>query len=133
MNYTLDNCNNPVLVKDMGQGLIEWSDWFNKSVENKRRIVAQTRTPRYFVSTVFLGSDHRFGDSGPPILFETMVFAHDGIAGDDILCYRYCTWNEAWKGHGIVLKAVIDAEISKEDFGTKTEEVYDVLQRELPL
>lgn len=27
------------------------------------------------ISTVFLGIDHNFGDNGPPVLFETMIFA----------------------------------------------------------
>lgn len=47
------------------------------------------------VSTVFLGLDHRFGDGGRPVLFETHVFggAYDGC-GD-----RYCTWEEAEAGH----------------------------------
>jgi hypothetical protein len=55
----------------------------------------------YTVSTVFLGINHRFGGGGPPIVFETMVFHGIGKTCDfsEILCWRYCTWNQAVKGH----------------------------------
>lgn len=48
----------------------------------------------YFVSTVFLGVDHSFGD-GPPILWETMVFKN----GEEIYCNRYSSAKEARQGH----------------------------------
>ncbi len=47
------------------------------------------------VSTVFLGIDHNHSGSGPPVLFETMVF---GGPYDDTQD-RYCTWEEAESGH----------------------------------
>lgn len=48
-----------------------WARWFED--QQPGRIVAQTRHRDYAVSTVFLGIDHSFF-SGPPILWETMVF-----------------------------------------------------------
>lgn len=42
--------------------------------DNKRRIVKQENVGKYFVSTVFLGLDHNYSETGPPILWETMVF-----------------------------------------------------------
>ena len=45
------------------------------------------------VSTVFLGRDHRFGDIGPPLLFETLVF--DRPLADEM--DRYSKWEEAEK------------------------------------
>jgi hypothetical protein len=48
-----------------------------------------------WVSTVFLGIDHRFGGEGPPLLFETMIFGgpHDQSQ------YRCSTWQEAEHMH----------------------------------
>jgi hypothetical protein len=45
---------------------------------------------------MFLCIDHRHGDDGPPLLFETMVFGADGGEG---FCQRYATWREAEAGH----------------------------------
>lgn len=59
------------------------------------------------VSTVFLGLDHNWGD-GPPILFETMVFSND--VDYDQYQYRYCTWDEAEKGHKLILSKVKNSE-----------------------
>ena len=73
--------------------------------------VGGTQIGNIFVSTVFLGLDHSFG-SGPPVLFETMIFgpARDGrdypeayeVDGLEEM-YRYCTEPEAIMGHCIVV------------------------------
>jgi hypothetical protein len=53
--------------------LMEWAAMFENT---KDRTVAVTITPYgERLSTVFLGLDHSFSMSGPPILFETMLFA----------------------------------------------------------
>jgi hypothetical protein len=71
-------------------------------MEYKR--VAETQIGPYWVSTVWLGLDHQFGQ-GPPLLFETMVFAVDrddpGLEtlGPDLDCQRYSTEAEALAGH----------------------------------
>jgi hypothetical protein len=58
--------------------------------------VARTQvSPNVYVSTVFLGLDHRWGKQGPPILFETMIFG--GV--EDQYQERYATWDEAEAGH----------------------------------
>jgi len=56
---------------------------------------------RYWVSTVFLGLDHNYGD-GPPLLFETMVFQGDGFV--DEYCERCSTWDEAVVMHAEVVE-----------------------------
>lgn len=44
------------------------------------------------VSTIFLGSDHDWTRQGPPLLFETIIFAGNGdIAG----MQRSSTWEQA--------------------------------------
>lgn len=50
----------------------------------------------YNVSTVWMGDNHNWSGSGPPIIFETMVFG-DGRAGLD--CSRYATEAQARAGH----------------------------------
>jgi hypothetical protein len=71
-------------------------------MEYKR--VAETQIGPYWVSTVWLGLDHSFME-GPPLIFETMVFATDSTdptretLGPDVDCMRYSTEQEALKGH----------------------------------
>ena len=70
--------------------------WINDS----RRIVKQERMWPWFVSTIFLGIDHRIPrDNGElidkPVLFETMVFR----GKHEVKCRRYCTMDEALAGH----------------------------------
>ena len=50
----------------------------------------------YFISTVWLGIDHRFGE-GKPLIFETMVFPPDSYQDQDM--EHYSTEKEAIKGH----------------------------------
>ena len=68
------------------------------------------------VSTVFLGMDHSFG-GGSPVLFETMIFGGE----HDQYQERYCTWDEAEKGHQIacdlVNKITIDRDNKLNDLG----------------
>jgi hypothetical protein len=65
-------------------------------MKGKERIVNQVTLPgEIFISTVFLGLDHRYSGTGPPIVFETMVFGgpNDGYQE------RCCTWREAKAMH----------------------------------
>jgi len=75
--------------------LMKWAFWFENSCRNDGRRVAKDELPGCVVSTVFLGLDHNFFGDGPPILFETMVFA-DAEAVDQ---YRCSTWAEAEAQH----------------------------------
>jgi hypothetical protein len=83
--YVLDKNNNPKPVS-----VDRWAFTF----EHHRRVVARETIGGVIVSTVFLGLDHSFG-SGPPLIFETMVFDAD----ESLICRRYSTWNEAVEGH----------------------------------
>jgi hypothetical protein len=76
----------------------EWS----KSFSADDRIIKQETLPNgRYVSTVWLGIDHRFGDDGPPLIFETMLFdAKDSKGlGEDLDMDRYSTHEEAVAGH----------------------------------
>jgi hypothetical protein len=81
----------PILEED----IIEWAKWFETSREARR--VARTELPggAGYISTIFLGLDHSFGD-GRPVLFETMSFVGDE---QEDWFSRYCTWDEALAGH----------------------------------
>lgn len=80
--------------------------WATSYDDPRKKRVAITRLYGHeiAVSTVFLGLDHNWSD-GPPILFETMVFAlaHPKI---DELTERYHTWEEAETGHAEMVERV---------------------------
>jgi hypothetical protein len=60
----------------------------------KRRRIARTEiAEEIYVSTVFLVFDHAMPGK-EPVLFETLIFGLDEEQGD-----RYCTYEEAEKGH----------------------------------
>ena len=62
------------------------------------RVLETTLSGGKWVSTVWLGLDHRFDGKGPPLIFETMVFPGEGEwAGLDVC--RYSTLAEAEAGH----------------------------------
>jgi len=66
VNYILDERGTPVAEPD----LLKWAAWCG----NANRRVARERIGDCVVSTVFLGIDHNWAPSGPPILWETMTF-----------------------------------------------------------
>jgi hypothetical protein len=83
--------------------LMTWANWF----ETADRHVAEETVGPFWVSTVFLGLDHRFFGEGPPILFETMVFPVKATGDIDFLeeeCQRYATWDDAEAGHKAIVK-----------------------------
>ena len=59
------------------------------------------------VSTVWLGLDHNFGFSGPPLIFETMIFG----GGDDLdgRCWRWPNRHAALAGHDQAVELARDA------------------------
>ena len=84
--FTLED-GEPVPAPD----LIAWAEWF----ETADRDIAKTTIGDVLVSTVFLGLDHSFGEPGPPILFETMVFGGEL----DQRMERYSSLEDAMLGH----------------------------------
>jgi len=63
--YILDENGAPVIEPD----LMKWGQWMERGI----RRVAQETILESTVSTVFIGTDHGYGES-TPILWETMVF-----------------------------------------------------------
>lgn len=98
--YMLDDEHRPVEAE-----LMEWARWYGTA----DRIVAQTETELFWVSTVFLGIDHRWGGNGPPMLFETMVFQRERVIIElfgrlasvrpDVEMMRHVSWDDAETGH----------------------------------
>jgi hypothetical protein len=77
--------------------MLTWAVWMQ---EQDRRVDHTRINDKVTVSTVFLGLDHNWGD-GPPLLFETMVFG--GPTHEEMR--RYSTWDQAEKGHAMIVKA----------------------------
>jgi hypothetical protein len=110
-------------------GLYEWGKWFENT---PRRLIGQEDVvgpdnKTYWVSTVFLGLDHSFGPSGPPLLFETMVFErHEpcvvemlGIEytsdKDEVYVRRYATLAQATAGHERAIQRVLSGNLDDDD------------------
>ena len=79
---------------------ITMATWAETAEDISRKRVAEATVGRLWVSTVWLGLDHGFGD-GPPLIFETMIFAVDG---EDVnwtveYCERYSTEAATLAGH----------------------------------
>jgi hypothetical protein len=83
----------------------EWSELFEARTEVIQTQLEswchkRTKVGDVEVSTVWLGLDHRFGDDGPPIIWETMTFGGDRD-GDQ---YRYATRGEAFDHHEVLVR-----------------------------
>jgi hypothetical protein len=109
MFFVLDEDHNPVPAT-----VKEWGD-FRSKPDGKR--VELTQLPNCWVSTVFLGMDHGYGE-GAPVLFETMAFEGDYHANgckDEIEegSNRYRTWDEAVAGHKEIVSKLtpVDGEV----------------------
>ena len=98
--YILDDAWNPVPVTDV----LAWGRWMETHERHLSHDIQEDardgKTIR--ISTVFLGIDHQFGLSGPPVLWETMVFGGvlDGYQD------RYTSRAAALAGHQAVCRRV---------------------------
>ena len=87
-------------------GLLAWAAWFGRA----DRTVARDKLPLATVSTVFLGLDHNHWAEGPPLLFETMVFAHPALQGElTEFQGRTSSWPEAEAMHAQVMRELLSA------------------------
>lgn len=91
---------------DINGKTISMEEWCELFKQPGYKIIEQTEiAPDVLVSTVWLGSNHRFGP-GPPLIFETLVFGGDHDGDMD----RYSTLPEAIEGHA---RICADARIPK--------------------
>lgn len=98
--------------------IVAWARWFEDA---DRRTIAKDEIAGLLVSTIFLGIDHNWSGVGPPILWETMVFAPlaesepDPIIGgevarrfcDDRLQWRYSSADAAIAGHAKIVAELV--------------------------
>lgn len=83
-----------------------WAQWYATA----DRQVAIDRLPLATVSTVFLGLDHGWFNDRPPLIFETMVFAHPALDGPlKDFQGRCSTWEQAEAMHAEVMKELLAA------------------------
>lgn len=98
--FRLDENHNPIPCKSFSE--VSWE------IENRR--VGSDHVNGCWVSTVFLGMDHRHGDpsNAQPILFETMIFTkrRGAYSKCDEFQRRYCTWSEAERWHRRMVEVV---------------------------
>lgn len=78
--------------------LLEYIDQMMGMSKSDTKHVDYDFIGEHIVSTVWLGLNHNWDESGPPLVLETMVF-EDGKIGQDIYRDRYSTWDEAVQGH----------------------------------
>lgn len=90
------NPDHSIKEVDIDEGIKQFKD-----IKARRVAVTDLVKGKTWVSTVFLGLNHRFFDKGPPILFETLVFSD--IEDVNNRMERYCTWDEAVKGHNRIV------------------------------
>jgi hypothetical protein len=88
-HWILDENGEPVPEPD----LLTWALWFEHA--HLRRAAFTRVAPHLSVSTIFLGIDHNFLETGPPILWETMVF-YNGKSNE---MRRYASRSAAMAGH----------------------------------
>lgn len=98
----------PILDDELMTATMKWALLFEQ--RDGERLVGQTRTLYgEKLSTVWLGLDHNWSETGPPLIFETMLFAPADHYGDrkyiaehyphDQLLLRYGTLAEAQAMH----------------------------------
>jgi hypothetical protein len=106
----------PVPLAD--NDVLAWAAAF-ENIDNRH--VANTKVHGVCVSTVFIGIDMNWFGTGPPILFETMVFG-GALDGRQLRC---STWEEAEIQHEFVVSAV-KLQFAAE---SKTAEDIEILER----
>jgi hypothetical protein len=91
--------------------LTAWGQWLEKI---EHRSLWWTGNKAKYVSTVFLGLDHRHWGGGPPLLFESMAFVDEGkwheVGGERWRYHtslgqdRYSSWDDAEVGHKAMVR-----------------------------
>lgn len=94
--------------------LTEWAALFETAKRGDLKRVAETTLPNgTWISTVWMGLDHSFGN-GPPLIFETMVFTNRGDMRD-LDSDRYSTEADALAGHAAMVEKWTHAQPEADD------------------
>ena len=84
----------------------QWGELY----QHERHVAETTLEDGTYISTVWLGLDHSFG-SGPPLIYETMVFRD----GDGDECERYTYRHQAVEGHKLMVMRVTNPDLEAMD------------------
>ena len=91
----------PHYLDKAGKPIDLW-EWAKLLEDHSYQVIKQETLPDgKYVSTVWLGLNHQYG-SGPPLIFETMVFPTKGRL-DEERCQRYSTLDDALAGHAEIV------------------------------
>lgn len=77
---------------------LEWADWFGRSTE---RFIVSAAVGPLTVSTIFIGIDHNYLRTGPPLVFETAILEFDVDGAHVFEMWRYATYDEAEAGQRV--------------------------------
>lgn len=91
--FILDENGEPKAVSNIN----DWAEW----LESASTVLRHTRIGSGFVSTVFLAINYNFMGSGPPILWETMIFDLPELADYQ---RRYPSAKAALDGHALAVE-----------------------------
>ena len=97
------------------QDIDKWLEYIEQEKDDPEfRKVANTWLPDgRWISTVWLGIDHRFDLVGKPLIFETMMFPNNKRNFTELDMDRYSTWEEAIEGHMRMVKKWLEKAIEK--------------------
>jgi len=91
--------------------LIKYVEWLE--AHHEQCSVARDAAGPYEISTVFLGTNHNWRGTGPPVLWETMIFGDEGDGKFGGLAQRrYASYDDAVAGHRYFVAAVRQAVIN---------------------
>jgi hypothetical protein len=96
--YYILEAGEPVPVADM----MTWALWFEEASRSMTRHLGDDTIGAARVSTVFLGLNHAWNESEPPLIFETMVFGGP-LDGEQ---ERWSTTDQAINGHAAMCERV---------------------------
>jgi hypothetical protein len=85
---------------------ISLREWADAMGTGRDRHVALDYVGEVKVSTVWMGIDYNWSRTGPPLIFETMIFG----GNHDEECWRYPTEAAALAGHDQALSLVRESE-----------------------
>lgn len=87
---------------------LDQDEWMLLYHEKYKRVAETTLADGKWVSTVWLGLNHNYTPSGPPLIFETMVFDSLGGTAIDDYTERYSTLEQAQSGHIAIVDSLKD-------------------------
>jgi hypothetical protein len=93
----------------------EWSELFrNEGYKRVKSDYIPQPVGELWISTVWLGLDHGYGQSAEPLIFETMIFNKAKSGMSELYCARYSEEESALEGHAKAVELAKAGEFDKE-------------------